>query len=644
MEPELVDAIDDYLHAHIERHGHARTAEAFGVSRHTLWRFLELGQPGRRHAPKARSGDALRGETRPVPRERPRAPRLTAALHETLLLVCETPFASVEDLSRLKRASRSTLRERLAKLRRMGFAEAHPHRLAMLSDRPLRRYVPTAAGVAALSDDDLLRRHPVSRQWLRRLAERLDGVALVYELAAMIAGADPEQDPVRVGHCRSGPYDAIVTLSGDRTLGVVRQGAMLSSASLRYRMRTLERQDVQELPHVTLIATDSDQDTRRAVRALREPSGFHHSAAATLGAVIGGGARARVWQPARYGRGNTPIFKPDSSLAWLVDLAGREAEHPVHRVMPKRHWAWTSSGGARATPPESGDLADAVATRLGAAEKRMLDLLAAWPLCATEQLANLMAGLSDRRASQLLRPLRRLGLARREGEAHVLTDEGLAYLARRDRASVGTALGRWSAERTDDGVYAGTALRALVSQGKHQRGLAEFVSMLALDARYSRDHTLLDLLPTHRSQITYRHRDTNYAIHPDASFQLGYQDEWIWYLLEYERRAVTPKRLPERLASYARYFGSGRARLDHEGRPPVVLFVFETEHAEQVFLRAASRLPAVPLASATTESIGFGGPLGKAWRLPAPAAPERRRLHFLARGDTLSDGRSQDFQ
>ena len=646
MEPDLYYAIGDHLLAHVERHGHARTAEVFGVSRHTLWRFLERGQPGRAlpRAVMAHAGDtprklaaatrALRGDTRPAPLERLRAPRLTQALHEALLLVCEAPFASVENLARMKHLPASSLRERLSKLRRMGLAEAHPHRLAMLSDRPLRRYVPTAAGIAALSNDDLLYRQPVSRQWLRLLAERLDGVALIYELAALIADADAdaEEDPVRVEHCRSGPYDALVTLSGGRTLGVVRQGAMLSSASLRYRLRTLERQDVQPLPHVTLIATDSDQDTRRAVRALREPSGFHHSAVATLGAVIGQGAQARVWQPARYGRGSTPVVQPSSSLAWLIDLAGREAEHPVHRVMPKRLWAWRSTGGARAAPPTPGELADTVATRLGAAEKRMLDLLAAWPLCTTEQLANLMGGLTGRRANQLLRPLRRLGLARREGEGHVLTDEGLAYLARRDRAAVGTALGRWSAERTPDGLYAGTALRALAAQGEHQRGLAEFVSMLALDARYSRDHDLLDLLPTHRSQITYRHDETNYAIHPDASFQLAYKDEWTWYLLEYERRAVTPKRLPERLASYARYFGSGRARLDHEGRLPMALFVFETEHAEDAFQRAASRLPDVPLTSATTESIGFDGPLGPAWRLPAPAAPERRRLHFLARG------------
>ncbi|MCY4640892.1 MAG: hypothetical protein OXC94_11215, partial [Chloroflexi bacterium] len=413
-DPALIDAIASYLLAHVERHGHAGTAEAFGVSRHTLWRFLDRGQPGRAlpRAVTSKAGDtpgklaaatrALDGEARTAPRERPRPPRLTQALHETLLLVCETPFASVEDLSRLKRVAASTLRERLAKLRGLGLAEAHPHRLAMLSDRPLRRYVPTRAGIAALGDDGLLRRHPVSRQWLRLLAERLDGVALVYELAALIAGADPEQDPVRVQHCRSGPYDALVTLSGGRTLGVVRQGPLLSTASLRYRIRTIERMGVQELPHVTLIATDSDQDTRRGVRALREPEGFHHSAVATLGAVVGRGARARVWQPARYGRGNAPVIAADTSLAWLVDLAGREAEHPVHGVLPKRHWTWRSSGGVRATPPASGGVAEAVALQLAAAEKRMLDLLAAGPLCTTAQTANLMGGPTERPGNPLL--------------------------------------------------------------------------------------------------------------------------------------------------------------------------------------------------------------------------------------------------
>ncbi len=54
-----------------ERHGHARTAEVFGVSRHTLWRFLERGQLGRTlpRAVMSKAGDTPReargGDARP---------------------------------------------------------------------------------------------------------------------------------------------------------------------------------------------------------------------------------------------------------------------------------------------------------------------------------------------------------------------------------------------------------------------------------------------------------------------------------------------------------------------------------------------------------------------------------------------------
>ena len=128
----------------------------------------------------------------------------------------------------------------------------------------------------------------------------------VYALTALIADVEPEQDPVRVDHYRQGPYDALVTLSGERSIGLLRQRPLLTSASLRYRFRTIERLGAGERPRMTLVVTDSDQDTRRAVRVLGQASGSHHSAVATLGDMLAGGARARVWQPARYGRENTP--------------------------------------------------------------------------------------------------------------------------------------------------------------------------------------------------------------------------------------------------------------------------------------------------------------------------------------------------
>ena len=451
---------------------------------------------------------------------------------------------------------------------------------------------------------------------------------------------------MRVDHYRQGPYDALVTLSGERSIGLLRQGPLLTSASLRYRFRTIERLGAGERPRMTLVVTDTDQDTRRAVRALGQASGSHHSAVATLGDVLAGGARARVWQPARYGRENTPTtVAPDSSLAWLMDLTSRDVGTPLHAVQRMRHPDQIYAGDMRATPPAGeGLFEDALAVQLAAAEKQALDLLASWPLCTTEQLGGLMGGVSDRRANQALGPLRKRRLVRRDGNALALTDEGLTYLARRDRAAVGRTLDRWTAARDGSGRYIGTALRAIASQREHQRGIAEFFDMLCSQAEYSGDYELLDLLPTHRSQIAYRHRDTGYVIHPDASFQFGCRGEFRWCLLEYERRATTPKRLPERLRAYRRYFGSGYPRLDHGGQLPLVLFMFESEPAELGFLRAAAGLSGVPLASTTTESLDRHGALGLIWREPEPAAPERRSLHYLAWGDTLSIRRAEHFQ
>ena len=45
--PELRRVVRDYVRAHVWLHGQGKTAEALGVSRHTLWRFLERGHSGR---------------------------------------------------------------------------------------------------------------------------------------------------------------------------------------------------------------------------------------------------------------------------------------------------------------------------------------------------------------------------------------------------------------------------------------------------------------------------------------------------------------------------------------------------------------------------------------------------------------------
>ena len=238
--PDLERAIRDYVRAYVRRHGRRKTAGDLGVSRHTLWRFLERGHVGR--AVPSAVLNAVGGNTaafeaatleiiidleglRPDPALRP----LPKGLEEALLLLCATPLATVDELTRFGRVPASTLRDRLEKLAKRCLVDSMAYHLSVLGARPQRRYFPTEKGVttggaATKGRAHMLRTYPVSKQWFRLLAERLDAVAVLYRVAALVADSDPHNDSVRVDHYRQDPYDMLLTLSGGRSIGLLRQG------------------------------------------------------------------------------------------------------------------------------------------------------------------------------------------------------------------------------------------------------------------------------------------------------------------------------------------------------------------------------------------------------------------------------------
>ena len=616
---DLEDAIREYVRTYVLWRGRRRAAETFGVSRHTLWRFLRRGHAGRA-LPRAvldiagDSVEALEAATwaiaatervlapRPAPKTVPPSRSLPEALEDTLLMLCAAPLATVDELSRFGRIPATTLRDRLRRLRKMGMADSVSHHLTILGPHPQRRHFPTSKGIVAgggieHGTDTFLSEYPVSRQWFRLLAERLDAVTMLYRAAALVADADPQGKPVRVDHYRQGPYDMLITLSGGRSVGLLRQGPTLPSANLRYRLRTLENLSGQR-PMATLVLVFSDQANRRAVRTLGDTTHYHWTFVATEGELLAGDHRGVVWQQCGSGTERTLPVKvdPGVSLETIMAQTVRLAERLDD--LRRRHSPGTEResnpdpetlypGHLRAAMPDPSELLrSSLAVRLTGAEKDTLDLLAAWPLCTTDQLAGLMGGVTRRRANQVLRSLTRHALVRAEGERHALTDEGLSYLARRDRAAVGPVLGRWSTRKrlrskATTPVYAGTALRAIASQMEHHDAITGFTAMLSAEAARSRDYQVLDLMPTSRSSVGYRWDWTNYVVHPDASFQLAYREEWRFYLLEFERRATSPRRVRTRLGNYRRYFDSGWPNRDHGGLPPLVLFVFPTSDAEE---------------------------------------------------------------
>ncbi len=648
----LDGAIREYVRVHRRRYGQRHTAEALGVSRHTLWRYLEKSHAGRA-VPAAvlnQVGTTIREINaatleividleglRPDPALRP----LRRNLEDALLLVCAAPLATVGELARFGRLPASTLRERLEKLVKRGLADSVSHHLSALGSRPQRRYYPTdkgvtAAGMATHGRRHMLTAYPVSKHWFRLLGERLDAVAVLCRVAAMIADADPRQDTLRVDHHRHGPYDMLLTLSGGRTIGIIRQGPMLPGANLRYRLRSIGHLPRNERPLLTLVITHADQATRRVIRALGDPSQHRRTFAATEGELLAGDHAGVVWQQGGYGLGQDPppLIDPETSLAdilpWAEELLG--SSHRSRRDEPSPDPDTLYPDDVRADMPEPAQqLASSLAVQLTRAGKDVLDLLAAWPRCTREQLAGLMGGVTLRRVNQVLRSLREHDLVQEDDSRLMLTDLGLTCLARRDRAAVGLILDRWTAQPavSDPSVYAGSTLRALASQPYHHDGVINFAAALSAEVARSPDCDLFDLLPTHRSNIGYRRHGTNYMIHPDASFTLEYNGRWRPFLLEYERRATTPKRIPRRLASYRRYFRSGWAERDHGGDQPGALFVFETPQSEAAFLDVADGTEGLDVITANAEALAKHGVLGDSWILPPPHSLDRQPLAAL---------------
>ncbi len=206
------------------------------------------------------------------------------------------------------------------------------------------------------------------------------------------------------------------------------------------------------------MLTHSDQVTRRAFRTLGDPMEHRTTFVATEGELLAGDADSPVWQQCASGSNSflpeavNPDVSLDDIMAWLerrvenADAYRRKLglepdDHPTpdpDALYPSRLRAMS--------PDPSEQVGNSLAVKLTRAEKQTLDLLAAWPLCDTDQLAGLMGGVTRRRANQVLRSLAEHCLIRADGQLHVLTDEGLKYLARRDRAAVGQILARWSAQ------------------------------------------------------------------------------------------------------------------------------------------------------------------------------------------------------
>ena len=439
---------------------------------------------------------------------------------------------------------------------------------------------------------------------------------MIYRLTAAVAASEW---PLRFRWYRAAPMDAAIRLPDGRTLFVVRQGRTSERAAFAKRLWRLREGP---RPGAYLLLVPDAVRLRHTARLMARAS-----APAFLALerdAVASGTDADVWRTAS----GSPLLSLTEVLSYVPDSGAWPVEEPLARATVPRDLRETA---LRAAPLWT------LPSRLSPAEKRVLDLLSDWPWVAPAHLAGLL-GISAGRVSQLAGVLERAGLAARVSGRLVTSDRGLTLLARRDRSAAGLARRRWSARLIDPGSppgwrnVSGRRSRQLLRTIEHTTAVHRFAALLAGQTRASALE-LLQLDPPHRASRYFRDRGVVRSVHPDA-FGLLRDEERTWpFFLEWERRAVRPSTMADRLAPYLRYYASQRPADDH-GVRPAVLVVFDEELAAHHFLRVArsemhtARVD-LPLWVSHRELIEREGPLGGAWStpdaagatwLPAPAA------------------------
>ena len=524
---------------------------------------------------------------------------------ELLQLLAAMPFLDRLEMVAVSGWSRGAVYAGTRSLEEGGLVTSLPHASELIA--PTRRYCLTEAGLRRLADEEgeslheLLRSRPLSAHWRRILLERLDGVATVYRLTAVVANV---HYPIRFRWYRAMPMDAAIALPDGRTLAVVRQGSTTDRTAFAKRLWRLREGP---RPGAFLLLAPDEVQLRHARRLMTgAPAITFHALERD---AVSSGPGSRIWRTAS----GSPALALDEVLSHVRRGGAWPEEPPPKRISLPRD---LHEPDPRDAP---GWLLPAL---LGPASKRVLDLVADWPWVTPGHLGGLL-GVSGRRVSQLLLPLQDVGLVNRAGgRGLALGDCGLALLARRDRTAVGLARRRWSATPLDpDAVPAwrnvsGRRSRQLLRHLDHTGAVHGFVASLSRQAR-ELGWEVAQLDPPHRASRYFRHDGRLHSVHPDA-FGILRRDDATWpFFLEWERRAVRPVTMAARIAPYLRYYASHRPTDDHGVRPSV-LVVFDDELAASHFLRVAREQMErsgvkVPLRVSHRRLIETEGPLAPAW-------------------------------
>ena len=568
-------------------------------------------------------------------------PRLTKESRDLLHTLCRLLFTDLDELAALTGTARSTMHARLERLRKLGLVTSVSHgvgpglpKRTFTRKRPRgrqyqrmrERFYPTAEGIiraaADLRDEDerleFWKELPVHPQVFRQLVPRLDALAVIYSLAALIIEY-VKYESATMDHfinVKDSAYDAVLRLDGGPALGIVRIGRRQTATAFRHKWNAILREK-ERWPDAVLILTATGTAWRRAYEIVAATPGPPAYCAQESDAPK---AKRDVW--------GAPSDEEMDYIS-LRDLVGKlPSEQRSSPDVPSER------GAARIDEYPQNLPAGSPAARLTPAAKNLMDVIDDWHLVRRIDLPGL-AGISSARVSQMLASLTDQGLVTRirleTSQYYALSDKGLWYIAGRDRATL--PLSTWSVELQGPLGRFGGQIRTLIRQLAHTRTVTRMMSDLAKDASMLAGYHLSELDPPERALLRPNHVSDRTGIVPDAGGRLRYVADagtrWLSFVMEYEHGSISDRRAIKKVRLYQAFFGSGHRW--GPGGPPLALFVFDAPDDEARFSQVAKRLESdapsdirVPFALSSLARIKATGLLGYSWLRPEEAGEASR--------------------
>ena len=551
------------------------------------------------------------------PSEGVRTPNLTLSDRKLLDALSRTPFVDSTELAGILGEPHATIHRALSGLLAEGIVGRVNHGTAHLPSS--QRYHLTTNGIRVAAEllrfdtpSDFVRAYPMSREWLTLLIRRMDAMASVYRLAALMSpGIDGLRS--RVEFHRRGRFDATITLYDGRSFGVVRQGLALRRRSLYDRLRAIADYDYSRRPGTVLILVPSVWEERLTTKFCDDRN-IRDCYVAVESRDTLARRDLRLWR----------------CTSWVIGSSFFSLNGVISRSSPRGGPRTESPERKRASLPRPERMAEAApAFGVSPSEKRTLDIITDHPMIPREHLA-IWLGVSEGRVSQMMRSLvNTWGLVERHGKRgdvrYTLSAEGIRYVTHRDRAQLPTTQGIWSTARTTDKHgrrrHVGHRIETWARQTKHADGITWFLSKLEAETRTDPNSELEWSVPTARSDRAYNWGDS--AIAPDAVGHLLAGGLHIPFYFEHELRARHPRGVLARLRPYESYYWSPEHK-DDQPPFPTTLFVVDTEEVEDTYVSTAARMSrmSLPILVSCIPVLSTTGILGKSWRpLWEPESP-----------------------